>query len=397
MTKREIESVLTNYGTLLGPKKFDIIKDRAVIKKYIQFNDMTISYPQYKKVSVESKDYYRVPRNLIPIKECIRDRVPKTIKRTTINLHDYQEIVVDTVCRDIKKGGHTFLLQMDTGLGKSFVAAGIINKLRLRTCMVVSNKLLMVQMQEDIEKAFGGEITVSRSKNDFENDDVDVNIVCINTGAKLPKSFWEQFGLVILDEVHGYCSDTFMEIFWKADFSQYIFGMTATPTRIDNMQSVLLMHLGPVIKAETIYGQLESCKPGNFHGHVVRVNYYGPEEYTQTITNKNGMMSTVLMAKQFLEDEYRMAMAARIVSELYDLGRNIYVFCQTKSPLKVLRRRIVKMTGRDRAYRKKLKDDIHVVTGDSTQDETKDARSNARVFLTTYALSSKGLSLPRFD
>lgn len=394
-TKNACETVLTDYGTVIGPKKFELIKNKTVATKIIQFKGLKYTYNLHRKLKISGKDYIQVPRGIAPIKMSIRtsnETWPEGRAVLSLGLHDYQELVVNHSVTALQADQH-FLLQMDTGLGKSFVAAGLINKIRMKTCMVVYNKILSQQMEDDLRKAFGDTVTISRKKD----KPADIMIIVINTAIKLPREFWATFGLVILDEVHSYCSDTFMEIFWRADFSEYVFGMTATPDRLDRMETVMYKHLGRPVRAESIYKGLESCRPGNFYGRTVRINYSGPAEFTETVKNKNGIMSPVLMAKQFLNDPHRMTLAAKVLMDLYNAGRDIYVFCQTKDPLRTLRRRIVKSTGLSREQRRALKKDIHIVTGDSTQDQTKDAKSSARIFLTTYALSSKGLSLGRFN
>lgn len=394
--KQEIESALTDFGTILGKKGFALVKDKAVIHKYIQYNRKTISYPQHKKISVAGAEYYRVPRGLCSIGQCGRTLPAKILKKVKINLKDYQEVVVDETESILKEKYH-MLLQMDTGLGKSFVAAGLINKLRHKTCIVVSNKLLRTQMCNDLIKAYEG------SGSDYipsisckKEEDADIVLVVINTAVKLPMSFWESFGLVILDEVHAYCSDTFMEVFWRADYAHYVLGMTATPKRLDGMHSLLFMHLGETMHAKVMYAHLETS-PSNFFGRAIKVEYSGPPEFTKKLVNKNGMVSTIKMAKQFLEDTTRMQFVARIVSKLYDAGKNIYVFCQLKEPLNDLRRAMIAATGGDKKYRKRMRKDTHIVTGDTTQDDAQEAKDTAKVFLTTYALSSKGLSIIKFD
>lgn len=391
-----ITAVLTDHGTVISQKIFDRNKDKFGVTKYIKFKNLTFNYPQFKKVGMGGKLIYRVPRGIVDYSDTVYREEPEEMNNSdvqlAITLHDYQVPIVDNII-EVLNERFCYLLQMDAGLGKTFVAAGVIARLKVKTCIIVSNKILRQQMIDDLNVAFNNEIPLSKSKESIE----DINIIVINTALKLPPSYWKQFGLVIMDEVHSYCSDKFMEIFFHADYSKYVLGMTATPERLDSMESVIKLHLGPVRSAELLYSQLESCKPSKFYGRAIKINYYGPDNYTKTIVNKNGIMSPVLMAKQSLQDPIRMTISARFICDLYDSGRNIYVFCQTKAPLKLLRRKIIKMAGRSDEYNKKIKNDTYIVTGDSTTDESNEARSEARIFLTTYSLSSKGLSLPRFD
>lgn len=390
-----IIGVLTNSGTVISEKTFESCKQKLIVTKYISFRGLTFKYPQYKKTTINDRVVYQVPRGaLSSYSSTVHRDAPDTIDNVglQVTLHDYQLPIVNDI-HTVLKEKYCYFLQMDAGLGKTFVAAGVINKFKVVTCIIVANKLLRQQMYDDLVTAFGDTVTISKDKKVLS----DINLVVINTAVKMPADIWKKFGLVIMDEVHSYCSEKFMEIFFRADHSMYVMGMTATPERLDSMESVAKIHLGPVRKAIDLYNGIESCRPSKFYGRVVALNYYGPDSHTQTVLNKNGVMSPILMAKQFLQDDIRMTVAANVIADLYDSGRNIYVFCQTKDPLKTLRRRILRLTGRDKEYCRKIKKDIYIVTGDSTYDESNEARSEARIFLTTYSLSSKGLSLPRFD
>lgn len=375
-------ALLTSSGTIIGQKQFNFYKDKFIVKKYIDFTKKTFSYDLFKKIQGNNKLYYQIPRGIFKLR-VDRPQLPYAFDETPVSLLDYQKCVVKTVSKEIQERG-SFFLQMDTGLGKSYIAAGLINEIGLRTCIIVSNKALKQQMEDDIKNALKG-VPVTLDKHGKEP----IVILIVNTAVKLPIEFWSEIGLVILDEVHSYCCPSLMEIFFRADWARYVFGMTATPKRLDGMEKISVMHLGPWTRAESMYGKL--VKPAYFYGDVIRVNYHGPPEKTQRITSTKGTTCTILMAKQFMEDLYRIKMAAKAISELFKAGRCTYVFCQTKSPLKEIRELILELLPEI------TKKDIFIVTGDSKKDEIKAARTSARIFLTTYMMTSKGLSIIRFD
>lgn len=386
MSILEAKSTLTNYGNIVGPIQFKGLREKLIIKKFIMFTKKTFKYNQWKETKINDRIFYQIPRGISSEITVSRPELDFAFDEYALKLHDYQEMVVSSVYRDLKKRGHYFL-QMDTGLGKSFVAAGLINKIGQRTCVVVHNKILKQQMIDDLNIAFGRQVSISGDKKSKKEN---ILVLVINTAVRLPKEFWQQFGLVIMDEVHSFCCNTTMDIFFKADYARYVFAMTATPKRLDGMESIAVMHLGNWIRAESIYGA--AIKASSFFGRVLRVSYTGPKDKTQEMTNSRGIRSTILMAKQLLLDNSRMVMVSEILRELYKMKRYVYVFCQTKSPLKELRALLLQ-------YDKEglTKDDIFIVTGDSKKDEIKVAKSNAKIFLTTYTLSSKGLSVIRFD
>jgi superfamily II DNA or RNA helicase len=416
-------SLLTDYGTIITEKTFLKVKDTLKITKFVKFNKKTFVLNQYRRKLIEGVSghmnvYYRIPRCILTIGKVSINEPEQVIDDTAaISVHKYQDLVINRIQEELA-GKHSMMLQMDTGLGKSFVAAELICRLKYRTCIIVPKKGLAIQMKEDLLKAFKSakesfiypDIETSKKKMVFTRPPADktgwappsegpeICILVINTAAKMDSEFFANFGLIIYDEVHAYCADSFSEIFWVTDTAKYTLGMTATPDRIDGMELLLKIHLGPTILAEDIYGPAIG-KASAFTGTVRKVEYYGPKEFTKTMTSSTGLLSTILMAKQFLEDPLRMALAADILCKLYRGGHDIYVFCQTKDPLTFLKDRLLKLLRPKKDTQDSQQigvDDIFVVTGDTTTSAIEEARTNARIFLTTYSLSSTGLSLPRF-
>lgn len=426
--------MLTDYGTIITAARYNECREKLVITQYMKFNKTYRTHNQYRRVLLENRygqmvPYYRIPRRALPIRKVsLDDPVMRIDENDGINVYEYQDNIIKNIIEHLGVS-YSYFLQMGTGLGKSFVATELILRLRLRTCIVVPNKPLALQMKEDIMGALGAakgkmpyinvalydkkfEQSLIRERR-FENGEMqdstyrspaDICIVVINTAAKLSTEFWQSFGMLILDEVHCYCTNTFVDVFWNADIVKYIVGMTATPERIDGLESIAKIHLGPIHRAEHIDKSLsEDCSI--FSGSVRRVNYYGPPMYTQQIKSSAGVTSPVLMAKQLLEDPIRMTLATKILLELYRDGHSIYVFCQTKEPLWKMKKKIIDTLTvinnvEEEESMMELRDlldrEIHVVTGDNSKAEIMEARVESKIFLTTYALSSKGLSLPRF-
>lgn len=401
-----VKSTLTDYGTLLSSTSFEKVRDGATATKINAYKKTSYKIPIFAERYISGAMYYQVPRGLCRVGYVTRDE-PQEIEIDDIpSLMGYQETIVAHVAEKLAEDSH-FYLQMDTGLGKSYIAAGLIAAMNVKTCVIVANKSLSRQLRDDLAKALpttdvktyksgdvDGTLIISGKKKTYVPTEPIV-IVVINTAAKLPAEFFEEFGLVIYDEVHAYCTETFSAVFFKADAARYTFGMTATPTRLDGMESVSYLHLGaPVMAAEIAAGDDEMAA-GNFFGSAIRVAYGGPAAFTKKVTNSAGVPSPILMAKQFLEDPFRLILAASIIIDAYNAGRNIYIFCQTKDPLDVLRRRILRMVPDE--YRDVISKELFIITGDSKEEMAAAAKSTSRIFLTTYSLSAKGLSIIRFD
>lgn len=401
-----VKSTLTDYGTLLTSSSFDKVRDDASATRVNAYKKTTYKIPVFAERLISKTIYYQVPRGLCKVGYVTRDEPEMLGGTDTPSLLGYQETIVKHIDERLRSDSH-FYLQMDTGLGKSYVAAGLIASMDVKTCVVVANKSLARQLRDDLRGALPtttskiynsadveGQAIISGKKKTYIPN-APIVIVVINTAAKMPMEFYESFGLVIYDEVHAYCTETFAAVFFKADAARYTFGMTATPTRLDGMESVSYLHLGEPVPAADIAAGDDEMAAGNFFGSAIRVSYAGPGKFTKKIMNNAGVPSPILMAKQFLEDPFRLILAASIIIDAYNAGRNIYIFCQTKDPLDVLRRRILRMVPDE--YRDVIAEELFIVTGDSKEEIAAAAKSTSRIFLTTYSLSAKGLSIIRFD
>lgn len=402
-----VKSTLTDYGNLVTTRTFEKIRDDASATKINAYKKTTIKVPIHKERVIDGGYFVQVPRAICDVAYVTReDPEPLPDELPAPDLMPYQEEIVSHVATELTNKSH-FYLQMDTGLGKSYVAAGLISRIGLKACIVVANKNLCKQMSADIVKAIpsanvarydpantrGDVVTVGKKK--VYIPPCDVLIIVINTAAKMDPRFFSYFGLVIYDEVHAYCTETFSAVFFNADTARYTFGMTATPTRIDGMESVSYLHLGSPVEAASISADDEMAA-GNFFGTFHAINYTGPPALTKTIKSSAGVPSPILMANQFLSDPFRLSLVAMIVIDAYNAGRYTYIFCQTRDPLDSLRRKIINVVPAG-PLRDLLKKQLFIVTGKSKEEESDMANKDARIFLTTYTLSSKGLSNRRFD
>jgi hypothetical protein len=401
-----VKSTLTDYGNLVTQKTFEKLRDKAAATKINAYKKTTHRIPVHIDHYIDGGKFVQVPRGICNVGFVTRDEPGELSRRLGMpELMSYQEEIVTHVSATLAEKS-CFYLQMDTGLGKSYVAAGLIATMNVKTCIIVANKSLCKQMHGDMLKAIPSVrvvkydsandkgIAVTSGKKKVYVPDCDVLIIVINTAAKMHPSFFNHFGLVIYDEVHAYCTDTFSAVFFKADTARYTFGMTATPSRIDGMESVSFLHLGTPVEAASISAD-EEMDAGNFHGTFHAVHYTGPVEFTKVIKSSAGVPSPILMANQFLSDPFRLMLAAMIVIDAYNAGRYVYIFCQTRDPLDILRRRIINVAPDE--FRDLLKKQLFIVTGKSKEEESDMANKDARIFLTTYMLSSKGLSNRRFD
>lgn len=126
-----------------------------------------------------------------------------------LDLTEKQDIAIESLlCKNV------WLLHASTWTWKTSVIAKLIDKLKIKTLIICCNLELMNQMRDDMEIFFGVKCrTISWLKTKQKNCYEDIVIWNIDSLVKLPSEYFEQFDLVLMDEV-----DRFMQRDARRDF-----------------------------------------------------------------------------------------------------------------------------------------------------------------------------------
>lgn len=120
-----------------------------------------------------------------------------------------------------------------TGVGKTTIAALIINKLQVKTLVVVPTLGLKAQVTSDLSKAFPN--TRVGSLASF------ANIAVENVDALDPRKPLKGYDCVIIDEIHHSGAKTYRKLNRKAwEGVYYKLGLTATPFRSQENERLLM-------------------------------------------------------------------------------------------------------------------------------------------------------------
>lgn len=324
-----------------------------------------------------------------------------------LNLFENQQIIVNHLHQTVytparlADGSACAILNLRAGLGKTFVAAGLIERLGLRTLYIVPNNPLANQGCKDLRACFtndeGAETArVGRwgAKGDRAADDI--TVIVINSALMQTPEFYSGYSLIIIDEVHMCCSAVRRAIFRLTTHA--VLGMSATTeNRKDGFDPVAHKELAydGIIRAEQIEGF--TYEDVAFHCTVDAVRYNGAPEFTQNLTHPStGRLFTPYMIDQFLRDPQRMALAIRKIKELYDwVGpdgqvHNIYVFCEEREPLGAVYQALAERFGDINAPEL-----IGTFIGGIKDQQITDIKANARILLTTYGYSGTGVSIDK--
>jgi superfamily II DNA or RNA helicase len=306
----------------------------------------------------------------------------------------------------IAEGTACALLNLRAGMGKTFVAAGLIARLQMRTLYVVPSVILAEQATKDFKGCFTSGVCwlqtgAARLIEEF------VTVIVVNTALKQPPAFFAEYGLVIYDEVHTYCTDKRADIFRRC--CPIAFGMSATTdNRNDTFDMISHAELtggldGRVyVPAVTYAEQIPDFTYDDVHFStlVTVIKYNGPPHLTQTLKHPStDKMFTPWMHEQFLRDPERTAVAVAAIRELYDWRdgdkqHRIFVFCEEREPLKGLYELLRQSFEVDapELCDKLAEETGHFIGGIKPQEIVR-CKTQARLLLTTYGYSSTGVSI----
>lgn len=376
--------------------------------------------------------------------------------QSSIQLKDYQQIIHDHIMNKIFNNDNQIvgtagtILKVDTGAGKTFISSKLMETLHVPTLIIVHNTTQLADWVEILTKCFP-KLKIGQYSSTKKVFSEHVMVMVINsalqdefkfkTGTKSQQQLMGQFGFVIFDEIHKYCSSSFRKVFTKCQ-AMCMLGLSATPEHLEGIGDIAVWNVGKILDANDI--PKYERKEETFYGTISIIRYYGPELFTQVkIDPKTNTRSHSLNVKQIAQDPYRNLLLCFYLAWLLDNGKNVYVFDELTSHLCLIERlfslyiqytkhnntdagkqiqdyvvyaisnpeydpnyiktfcdqkidnpEIVQCTT-DEEYEK-----LSVTTGTGKGagiENLKHAAANARVILTTYSYMGTGKSIPRMD
>lgn len=290
-------------------------------------------------------------------------------------------------------GKSGLILNLAAGQGKTFLAAGLIEKLQRKTLVICHNKTIMRQWMKVLKQSYPNNKIAHFYGEKKEDGDIVVGI--INSLLLQPKEYFYNFGYVIFDEVHEYVAKNRKKIYSLAS-STYMLGLSATPNeRCDGLDIVNTWNCGPILIAKDLDGYTEDNIP--FKGEVKMIKYVGHPEYTKIITNKTlEIVSFSQMISQMCEDPYRIHLIIKTIYELRQKNMYVLVFADRRNYLEKIREEL------DRFHIiNDILDDVNInakrVVGGSSAEDVEYAEIHSNVILSTYQYFGTGKSIPKLD
>lgn len=366
-----------------------------VIKRAYMFIDNNIIFPRIKLSKfIERKFIDNIIINYV--------NEPKKNKKheILIPLYDYQKSILIYLLKNIFNEENIInhksicYLQMDTGLGKTRIGCSLINNIGYSALIVVPTLSIGYQWIEECNEIYP-DIKIKFYNNSLKDKPTaynnEITIVTVNTFYKKNISFIEGYGIIIYDEAHEYYSNQFSKILWLAQ-SKIVLGLSATPLdRNNQLDKYVTLHLGDPIYAKDI-SQISNI---NFKVNVKCINYRGDPNYIETVTTKNGTISTILTINNISQDNSRIKLIIDETIRLYNDNHGIFIFAEYRNFLDIIKNNLLKTNIDINNIISIYNDeDISILRGGVSKEYFLKTKSKgSHIVLTTYGYSRRGISL----
>lgn len=284
----------------LKPRLQNQIRCMATFDNPIYYKNKRLGYSNYYNFStvymgMDVEGYIKVPRGLLEniISECKKSGIDYEIEDQREKGHPIRvsfqgalRVQQDLAAQQLL-AYENGILSAATAFGKTVVCSYLIAKHRVNTLILLESTDLISQWQEELErflhideeppeyqtktgrkKKRTSVIGTLKGGKDTMTGIVDIAMI----GSMYKKGAFHEkinsYGMVIIDECHHAASATAQEILKKVN-AKYVYGVSATPVRSDNLEKINYMLLGPIRHR---YSALERAEAQGI-GHYVRLRY----------------------------------------------------------------------------------------------------------------------------
>jgi superfamily II DNA or RNA helicase len=311
-------------------------------------------------------------------------------------------------------------LKVLAGFGKSFIAMDLLSRINQKTLIIVPNTYLLKQWVELLTKYFPENTIGEYYGKTKKNGDIIVSIInsLVNETFTLKdyhnkkikynynyEDFFKQFGFIILDESHIYCTDIFKVIYHRFQ-SSYMLGLSATPDeRTNKCDLISHANIGQVLDAHKLPDFIHSDIKFSADLHLIKYN--APDEYVKIHINPTtNMVCVPQIIEDLVNDSYRNKLILNELFNLFELKLNIFVFSERRSHLEYLYNQfnyLLEEKYTEDNYNSNLSipeleiNNNLVLYGGSSDDDIETAKNKSNIIFTTYSYSSTGVSIDKMN
>lgn len=335
--------------------------------------------------------------------------IPDSIPLGGSSSWDWQIQTVPAIAQQLRKDRRA-ILKAPCGAGKTRASLAIAAALGVPTLIVVDRGFLANQWKKNIQDLFGLDESqighVQQDLCDFENKPFTVVMAqsLMDRGGeegyqRYPEEFYNAFGLVIFDELHGFAAPKLNRVMRVVNAGARL-GLSATPFRADGLEPVYQHHLGSHIEEVTI-----TREPAKIY--MIHMKDYIPNM-------KDDMAKSILInritgtgkptKKQVKDLGLKKSQASKSISKPHagSKARNEIIVDELMRALDgnrkilVLSDRIAHLEELHRLVEQKTDTTQDFFIGKRSQDELDEAE-HAQVIYATYSMASQAMDIKSLD
>lgn len=352
-------------------------------KSYINTNSLTLTdkYNESYTLYNEVKDYIGVPVNFVDTPsrlQCAHDYrstgTPLPKHKSLWKPYSNEQGRVVEEAWQLYKTNRNFIIDSPTGSGKTYIGSEIISRANTSALIICTKEDLAGQWEEAIGNVLGFNNLGVIKADDVRTAPITIaSLQSIYKSGRYPPEVFNQFGLVVWDEVHLAAADQFSRAAWNLNSKRHI-GLSATTERSDGRQIVFQSHIGPVLVRGT---ELPMVPKVLFKTHSAK-------KPLPPHTHKNSSKAV----NSLVLDPERNQKIVEACLKAFSKNRNIFVLSSTRKHLDILRQSCITCGIRP--------DDIGMYVGGLSESQRDEAKSKRLIFA-TYQMASTGTNIPRLD
>lgn len=349
--KEEIRknSYLSKRGYVLKKEfiekdEFDFLKKelrgRPLQDEKYNFNNIDTTFPIY--IETKNKLYipkmYGINRYGFPPKTLPNyDGIPWQNLDIEFNgnLYDRQIEPIQVVLNACKEHGGG-ILRAGTGSGKTIMSINILSQLKTKTIIIVNKIPLMKQWESEIRHFLPGiNIGFIQGQKNVSVEGNDIVLAMLQSLARVnyPDSLFQDFGLLIVDEVHNTSSRVFSQVLAKI-CCKYTIGLSATPKRSDGCEYIFKYHLGDIVYQTNLK---RSGLPPILNLLKIDSSEYKEISNTNRITGQTQIQFTSMLSELTVLEKRNRLIIQMIKHLVYNQNRKILVLSDRRDHLKFLK------------------------------------------------------------
>ena len=399
----------------LIPRIQNQVRSLAAFDNPIFYKNKRLGYSNYYNFSTvymgqDVDGYIRIPRGLREqlISKCedagieydITDHREKGRPiRVSFNgdLKDVQDLAADKMLQ-YDYG----ILSATTGFGKTVVCTYLISQKKVNTLILLQSKNLLEQWVEELNKFLNinEELPVYKTKAGKEKHRE--SLVGVLTGNKNTltgiidvamigsvyskgnfNDFINSYGLVIMDECHHCGSHASIEVMQKVN-ARYVYGVSATTKRSDNLEKIEYMLLGPIRHSYTAKERAEA----QGIEHYVYPRFTRVIDTNETKNDINGAYSLIS------NNKVRSQMIVEDTKNAVSNGRTPVILTKYKEQAKYLHDELINAA-----------DNVFLLYGDNSDKENSKIRKQLKeipndktiILIATGQIIGEGFDFARLD